>query len=234
MTAEPRMEDLLASIRKAITEDIGDVPAVPSEKAVATAPRAQPRAEEPAPTSNEIQQLREKITRSRAAEAATPRDPSQRAASLAAALRSDTPRRAWGEIEPAPPKQPPLSTGLRGSILDGDAPRPAAKPAPVGSARPAPRFTFAERQPLKPATPQAPAADDGSGMLSGGSAQAVQSAFSRLADSVLARATGDKSIEDMTRELLRVMLKQWLDDNLPQMVERLVREEIERVARTGR
>ena len=71
-------------------------------------------------------------------------------------------------------------------------------------------------------------------MLSGGSAQAVQSAFSRLADSVLARATGDRSIEDMTRELLRVMLKQWLDDNLPQMVERLVREEIERVARTGR
>lgn len=234
VTAEPRMEDLLASIRKAINEDIGDVPVVPVEKSQAAAPRPQPRAEEPAPTSSEIQQLREKITRSRAAEAATPRDPTQRAASLAAALRSDTPRRAWGEIEPAPPKQPPLSTGLRGSILDGDAPRPAAKPAPVGSARPAPRFTFAERQPLKPSTPSpAPAVDDGA-MLSGGSAQAVQSAFSRLADSVLARATGDRSIEDMTRELLRVMLKQWLDDNLPQMVERLVREEIERVARTGR
>ena len=227
------MEDLLASIRKAINEDIGDMPAVPAEKGQAAPPRAQPRTEEPAPTSSEIQQLREKITRSRATESSAPRDPSQRAAGLAAALRSDTPRRAWGEIEPAPPKHP-LSSGLRGSILDGDAPRPAVRPAPVGSARPAPRFTFAERQPLKPATPQAPVADDGSGMLSGGSAQAVQSAFSRLADSVLARATGDKSIEDMTRELLRVMLKQWLDDNLPQMVEKLVREEIERVARTGR
>ena len=238
MTAEPRMEDLLASIRKAITEDIGDVPAVPSsEKGQAAAPRPQPqpRAEDPAPTSNEIQQLREKITRSRAAEQAAPRDPSQRAASLAAALRSDTPRRAWGEIEPAPPKQPLLSSpGLRGSILDGDAPRPAARPAPVGTARPAPRFSFAERQPLKPATPPAPVAADDGAMLSGGSAQAVQSAFSRLADSVLARATGDRSIEDMTRELLRVMLKQWLDENLPAMVERLVREEIERVARSGR
>jgi len=30
------------------------------------------------------------------------------------------------------------------------------------------------------------------------------------------------------------MLKQWLDENLPNMVERMVREEIERVARTGR
>lgn len=232
------MEDLLASIRKAINEDIGDVPTVPSEKALAQAPapRAQPRAEEPAPTSSEIQQLREKITRSRTADAGAARDPSQRAASLAAALRSDTPRRAWGEIEPAPPKQPPLSAGLRGSILDNDAPRPAVRPAPVGSARPAPRFTFAERQPLKPTTaqPSGPAAEEGSGMLSGGSAQAVQSAFSRLADSVLARATGDRSVEDMTRELLRVMLKQWLDDNLPQLVEKLVREEIERVARTGR
>jgi cell pole-organizing protein PopZ len=29
------------------------------------------------------------------------------------------------------------------------------------------------------------------------------------------------------------MLKQWLDENLPEMVERLVREEIARVARRG-
>ena len=34
--------------------------------------------------------------------------------------------------------------------------------------------------------------------------------------------------------MLRGMLKQWLDDNLPKLVERLVREEIERVARHGR
>ena len=30
------------------------------------------------------------------------------------------------------------------------------------------------------------------------------------------------------------MLKQWLDDNLPKLVERLVREEIERVVRRPR
>jgi cell pole-organizing protein PopZ len=34
--------------------------------------------------------------------------------------------------------------------------------------------------------------------------------------------------------MLRPMLKQWLDDNLPAVVERLVRAEIERVARGGR
>jgi cell pole-organizing protein PopZ len=71
-------------------------------------------------------------------------------------------------------------------------------------------------------------------ILSGNSAQAVNAAFGKLAESVLTRATNDRSVEDVTRELLRVMLKQWLDENLPSMVERLVREEIERVARTGR
>ena len=41
-------------------------------------------------------------------------------------------------------------------------------------------------------------------------------------------------IENLTREMLRPMLKSWLDDNLPSLVERLVRAEIQRVARGGR
>lgn len=40
--------------------------------------------------------------------------------------------------------------------------------------------------------------------------------------------------EAMTREMLQPMLKQWLDANLPALVEKLVREEMERVARRGR
>ena len=39
------------------------------------------------------------------------------------------------------------------------------------------------------------------------------------------------SLEDLVREMLKPMLKAWLDDNLPNMVERLVRAEIERVSR---
>jgi cell pole-organizing protein PopZ len=39
---------------------------------------------------------------------------------------------------------------------------------------------------------------------------------------------------EIIREMLRPMLRNWLDDNLPIMVERLVRAEIERVARGGR
>lgn len=41
----------------------------------------------------------------------------------------------------------------------------------------------------------------------------------------------DRNFEQMAEDMLRPMLQQWLDDNLPTLVERLVREEIERVAR---
>jgi cell pole-organizing protein PopZ len=41
-------------------------------------------------------------------------------------------------------------------------------------------------------------------------------------------------IEDSVREMLRPMLKTWIDDNLPGIVERLVRQEIERMARGQR
>lgn len=43
-----------------------------------------------------------------------------------------------------------------------------------------------------------------------------------------------RSVEDAVQEMLRPMLQEWLDDNLPRLVERLVREEIERVATGGR
>ena len=158
----------------------------------------------------------------------------QRAASLAAALRSETPRRAWRDFEPPAQQQAPQAQPaprLRSSIMDGEGSRTPAKPEPAP--RPAPR-AGADRWPSEAEAVRAAPRPFQDPILSGGSAQAVQSSFHRLADSVLSRATGDRSIEDMTRELLKGMLKQWLDDNLPQLVERLVREEIERVARTGR
>jgi cell pole-organizing protein PopZ len=40
-----------------------------------------------------------------------------------------------------------------------------------------------------------------------------------------------RTLEDLVREMLKPMLKAWLDDNLPNIVERLVRAEIERVSR---
>ena len=39
---------------------------------------------------------------------------------------------------------------------------------------------------------------------------------------------------DLVKEMMRPMLKQWLEENLPGLVERMVRAEIERVSRGGR
>lgn len=63
---------------------------------------------------------------------------------------------------------------------------------------------------------------------------ATSQAFQQLSDSILHRALGDRTLEEMARDMLRGQIKQWIDSHLPQLVEALVREEIERVARRGR
>ncbi|MFT4099195.1 MAG: DUF2497 domain-containing protein [Rhodoblastus sp.] len=73
---------------------------------------------------------------------------------------------------------------------------------------------------------------DAGAILSAEANASVASAFQALSASV--QMAGAESIDRHVREMLRPMLKQWLDDNLPVMVERLVRAEIERVARGGR
>jgi len=40
-----------------------------------------------------------------------------------------------------------------------------------------------------------------------------------------------KTFDELAEQMLRPMLQEWLDNNLPLLVEKLVREEIERVAR---
>lgn len=67
------------------------------------------------------------------------------------------------------------------------------------------------------------------GLLSNSTSAAVDSAFNSLAHTVLVQNA--RTLEDLVREMLRPMLKSWLDDNLPSMVERIVKLEIERVSR---
>jgi cell pole-organizing protein PopZ len=87
-------------------------------------------------------------------------------------------------------------------------------------------------RPMPPAAapPSAdPRAPREAGLLSPRATAAVDLAFNTLAHSVLVQ--NSRTLEDLVREMLKPMLKAWLDDNLPNMVERLVRAEIERVSR---
>jgi cell pole-organizing protein PopZ len=66
------------------------------------------------------------------------------------------------------------------------------------------------------------------GLLSREATAVIGSAFNTLTETVKKQ---EPSLEDVVRETLRPMLKSWLDENLPRVVERMVQAEIERVTR---
>jgi cell pole-organizing protein PopZ len=66
-------------------------------------------------------------------------------------------------------------------------------------------------------------------LLSSAANASVADAFTRLGSTIM--PTQPQTLEDLMKDLLRPMLKEWLDDNLPALVERLVQAEIERIAR---
>jgi uncharacterized protein len=90
---------------------------------------------------------------------------------------------------------------------------------------------MAERAPDEPsnAPGAGPASERSASLLSPATTAVVDAAFHALAQTAPPR--GGRTVEELVSELLRPMLKTWLDDNLPAIVERLVRAEIERVSR---
>jgi uncharacterized protein len=79
-----------------------------------------------------------------------------------------------------------------------------------------------------PEAQQAPL-DQATGLLVGNEvSNAVHSMFTALEQKIVVDKA--RTLEDLTREMLRPMLKSWLDANLPRIVERLVRAEIDRVS----
>ena len=74
-----------------------------------------------------------------------------------------------------------------------------------------------------------PVPPDEEPLLSSEANEAVAASFGALSANLAARSA--ELADGLVREMLRPMLKQWLDENLPAVVERLVRAEIQRVAR---
>jgi len=86
-------------------------------------------------------------------------------------------------------------------------------------------------QEAAPALPDAPvqAPPARPALVSEHTSRQVAAAFEELSEAFASRSR--KTFDEMAEEMLRPMLQDWLDNNLPTLVERLVREEIERVAR---
>ena len=113
-------------------------------------------------------------------------------------------------------------------------PAPAAAPPPIKRAAPEPAFETKPVATPEPVPPPPPRADR---LVSGAAAAASIASMSQLAPArpgpIGSMALGDagRTLEDLVRELLRPMLKDWLDAQLPKIVERLVQEEIQRMSR---
>ena len=180
---EPTMEEILASIRRIISEDDA-----PEGEAPAAAAPERPAPESPAPEA--------------AAPAAAP-EPEPEPAPVAAQAPEEDVLELTQRIEAA------------GETVGDIAAYPAREPEPAP--RPAP-------------APPPKAADEEETLVSETSAMAAASAFTNLTAAIALPPTG-RTLEDLTRDLLRPMLKDWLDANLPRIVEAKVAEEVERIAR---
>ena len=203
------MDDILASIRRILNED---------EAAAQTADSAEPDAAPEPPTP-------------------PPAAPVQQTAPPPAA---PPPRTPTPEPVAQPPAPPPVGPGL-----DRAPPAPRAEPEaleltsemlvtpPSPAALPSSRPGFSDA-----ASAPRMGMDDASGLIAPVAAAAAAASVGSLLRAVSSERgsqvyRGGPSIEDLVREEIRPILKDWLDMHLPPLVERLVRAEIERVVNRG-
>lgn len=189
---EPTMEEILASIRRIISEedkpadsggDVLDLQPPPAPVVEAKAPAPKPVTPEPIPA---VFEEPEEFT------------PPPRALEDDLMVMEDEP--SFAEPEPAP-------------VV-------AAAPPPVAP-QPAPAAPKAEWRPIEQQT-----------LTSEPVASQAAGALSKLMGSML--VSSGATLDDVVRELLKPMLKQWLDANLPQIVEAEVAKEIDRIRRMAR
>jgi cell pole-organizing protein PopZ len=184
---EPSMEEILASIRRIISDD-----QKPEPTAAAPTPAASPQPS-PAPAI-EI--------------APEPED----VLDLATVAPQSSSGMADDDVEFREIDEPPSMASVEAELPAPARPAPPVREGP----RPAPSMREAGADQLL--SPQADAA--------------VSHAFNALTSTIL--TSNARTLEDLVKDMMRPMLKVWLDDNLPALVERLVRTEIERVTRGPR
>lgn len=156
---------------------------------------------------------------------------------------SPEPEPASREERRAPP--PALPATRSGALAEGEPmmPKASESAAKIGAQPAGPAFREAQGGdfPAAPGQDRQPYVPHGFGrdpgvrdrhLLSDDSDAAVSGAFSVLAHTILAQNA--RTLEDLVAEMLKPMLKDWLDDNLPSLVERIVQEEIHRVSRGRR
>ncbi len=192
---EPTMEEILASIRRIISEDDAPAETAPAP-AAALEPEPQP---EPAPSPAMMDE-----TPSVQAEAEDD--------VFDLTDRYEAPaHESIGDLDVSVAEPDPFPAAVHSE--SAYAPPPEPQPAPVSAAH----------EPL----------------VGDAAASSASSAFAGLAASLRRpepsepTVSAGPTIDELARSLLRPMLKEWLDANLPAIVEAQVRKEVERIARNA-
>ncbi|CAL1691613.1 hypothetical protein MMB232_01760 [Brevundimonas subvibrioides] len=194
---EPTMEEILASIRRIISED--DTPA-PEAAPAAAVPEPEPVVE-PEPVTAFMEAT---------PSTSEPEPEHEDEEILDLTDRYEAPaHETIGDLDVAAPEPEPFPASFH------------SEPAPVHS-EPAPSTSSVDHEALVSETASASAA----------SAFAGLAASFRPPEPTPTGGTGP-TIDDLARALLRPMLKEWLDANLPGIVETAVRKEVERIARSA-
>lgn len=190
--SEPSMEEILASIRRIISEDSK------TDAKKAEAPKVEPvKAKRPA---EDVLELTEMVSDD----------------GTVVSLKTNG-KDEGAVAAPSPPEPPQQSAAATAEVDPEPEPEPESEPE-------------AEPEPAPP-----PAAADS--LLSATAAAATQAAFSTLASAIdradggISIGVGTRTLEDLVKEVMRPLLKNWLDANLPRLTERIVRQEVERIAR---
>jgi len=201
---EPSMEEILASIRRIISED-GDQAAKEEDDfpAPAPPPPPPPPPQPPPPPPPMVMMEPEEDILELTDEAPEP--------AFAPVVEEPVDEFDPWKMEPPvfePPPPPPPPPPRRMPVFD---------------------------EPDEP--PPRPRSSINDGLISRSTADIASSHFTHLARelgddlSIGPMPIGIRSVEDVVRELLRPLLKEWLDENLPTVVERLVQQEIDRMIR---
>jgi cell pole-organizing protein PopZ len=203
---EPSMEEILASIRRIISEDHTDE-AKSDDAAVEEGFEENDVLELTDVVEDEGQVQKEELAEEEAVEETedgAPQSQNEIDTLFDEADPSDTDEK----IELVEEEGDELAVAVVEEVVPEPEPIPVATPAPEGS--------------LLDEAPAAAAMGSLSGLVA-----AVDAAHGTPI------GNGNRTIEDLVKEVMRPMIKEWLDDNLSPLVERVVRREVERLSRTA-
>ena len=216
---EPTMEEILASIRKIISDDAA---------APASAPEPEPEIanDEEDDVSLEEVMFDEDI-REEAAEADAAEEFEMESFEIEDFSAEEPPEAA---PEPVQRFESLLSASRAAEAEPEPAPRPVPEPVAVAPA-PAQPEPAPEPAPVEKPMSASPAYDNAS-LTDESTANAAAGALGKLISKMDLGA--DNTLEGLVRELLRPMIKEWLDANLATIVEQKVEAEVERISRMAR